>query len=273
MDHNYELINAEDIRKDLEVRKFRIEKLMTRLSRRINAAPPGFLRITRSHNREQFYQTIEPNEKPGTYISCNNQALPAKLAQKDYDTKLLEVLKQQHKTIDRFLKDFNPEAAKQVYEKLNTTRQLLVKPEFISDEEYINQWMSIPYTRPPFKENTSEHYTAKGERVRSKSEILIADALNRYNIPYRCEFPVYSGGVIFAAPDFNCLNVRLRKEYYWEHLGKMGDEAYADANKDKLDKYALEPDFDETRLIITMETGNKPLNTKVIEEKIRKYLL
>ena len=109
--------------------------------------------------------------------------------------------------------------------------------------------------------------------MRSKSEILIADALNRYNIPYRCEFPVYSGGIIFAAPDFNCLNVRLRKEYYWEHLGKMGDESYADTNKDKMDKYALDPDFDETRLIITMETGNKPLNTKVVEEKIRKYLL
>jgi hypothetical protein len=46
-----------------------------------------------------------------------------------------------------------------------------------------------------------------------------------------------------------------------------------DNNKDKLDKYALEPDFDETKLIITMETGNKPLNTKVVEEKIRKYLL
>ena len=84
---------------------------------------------------------------------------------------------------------------------------------------------------------------------------------------------MYSGGVIYAAPDFNCLNVRLRKEYYWEHLGKMGDEEYMDNNKDKLDKYALEPDFDETKLIITMETGNKPLNTKVVEEKIRKYLL
>ena len=273
MDHNYDLINAEDLRKDLEVRKYRIEKLMIRLNKRINAAPPGFLRITKSHNHKQFYHTIMPNEKPGTYISCNNQSLPARLAQKDYDIKLLEVLKQQQKTIDRFLKDFDPDAAKQVYEKLNSTRKLLVTPEFISDEEYVKRWMSVPYTRPPFKENTPEYYTAKGERVRSKSEILIADALFRHNIPYRCEFPVYSGGVIYAAPDFNCMNVRLRKEYYWEHLGKMGDEEYMDNNKDKLDKYALEPDFDETKLIITMETGNKPLNTKVVEEKIRKYLL
>ena len=271
--HRYELINAEDLRKDLEVRKFLIEKQLIKLKKRIDVAPLGTLRVSKSHNYEQFFQKFSPGEHPGIYIPRTNQLLAAKLAQKDYDTKLLEVLKQQHKVIDKFLKDFDPDAARQVYEKLNSTRKQLVKPEFLSDEEYIKQWMSVPYTRPPFKENTSEFFTAKGERVRSKSEILIADALNRHNIPYRCEFPVYSGGVIYAAPDFNCLNVRLRKEYYWEHLGKMGDEGYADTNKDKLDKYTLEPGFDETRLIITMETGNKPLNTKVIEEKIRKYLL
>lgn len=250
-----------------------INRLLLKLEKRVKTAPNGTLRITRKRKGFQYYQKVNVNDTKGKYIPRKEQSLAVSLAQKDYDTKLLEVLKQQKKTIERFLDDYDPCSAQQVYEKLTEARKLLVSPEFISDEEYIKQWMSVPYTRPPFKENTSEHYTAKGERVRSKSEILIADALNRYGIPYRCEFPVCSGGVIYAAPDFNCLNVRLRKEYYWEHLGKMGDESYADTNKDKLDKYALDPDFDETKLIITMETGNKPLNTKVVEEKIRKYLL
>lgn len=272
-DHSYELLSSEEVFKNLEARKFNIEKHISRVKKRIDNAPPGTLRVAKSNSHDQFFQRRSPYDNPGAYISRKDKTLAARLAQKDYDIKLLEVLKQQQKTIGRFLKDFDPDAAKQVYEKLNSTRKILVTPEFISDEEYVKRWMSVPYTRPPFKENTPEYYTAKGERVRSKSEILIADALFRHNIPYRCEFPVYSGGVIFAAPDFNCMNVRLRKEFYWEHLGKMGDEEYMDNNKDKLDKYALEPDFDETKLIITMETGNKPLNTKVVEEKIRKYLL
>ena len=75
-----------------------------------------------------------------------------------------------------------------------------------------------------------------------------------------------------AAPDFNCLNVRLRKEYYWEHLGMMGKEEYADRNVKKIEKYSLAEDFDEAGLILTMETENKPLDTRVIEEKIRRYL-
>ena len=130
-----------------------IEKQLIKLKKRIDAAPPGTLRVSKSHNHDQFFQKFSPEEHPGIYISKDNLPLITKLAQKDYDTRLLEVLKQQHKTIDKFLKDFNTDAARQVYEKLNTTRQLLVKPEFISDEEYINQWMSVPYTRPPFKEN------------------------------------------------------------------------------------------------------------------------
>ena len=79
--------------------------------------------------------------------------------------------------------------------------------------------------------------------------------------------------MLIAAPDFNCLNVRLRKDYYWEHLGMMGNEDYSDRNVSKIAKYTLVDDFDETSLILTMETDRKPLNTKVIEEKIRRYLL
>ena len=74
-------------------------------------------------------------------------------------------------------------------------------------------------------------------------------------------------------PDFNCLNVRLRKDYYWEHLGMLDDAVYADNNVRKLNNFSLNPNFDESRLILTTETKRHPLNTKVVEEKIRRYLL
>ena len=79
--------------------------------------------------------------------------------------------------------------------------------------------------------------------------------------------------MLIAAPDFNCLNVRSRKDYYWEHLGMMGDAGYANNNIRKIEKYALAKDFDESRLILTFETDKHPLNTKIIEAKIKRYLL
>ena len=124
-----------------------------------------------------------------------------------------------------------------------------------------------------FGKDDPEYYTSSGERVRSKSELLIAEALIRYNIPYRYECPVYHNGELMGVPDFNCLNVRQRKDYYWEHLGMLADPNYANKNVKKLERYSLANDFDESSLILTMETNKHPLNTKVIEGKIRRYLL
>ena len=250
-----------------------LEKRIEAIKKRNKNAPEGSLRIINKWNKYQYYHRINPSENMGKYIPRKDRPLAVRLAQKGYDKKLLEALTGQQKAIEKFIKDYDPDAAIEVYEKLSAPRKELVTPEFLSNEEFIKQFLSEPYTRLGFKDTDPEFYTANGERVRSKSEILIADALRRHDVPYLCEYPVYNNGVIFAAPDFKCLNKRLRKVYYWEHLGMLGDQDYADRNVKKMDKYILADDFDENRLILTFETDSHPLNTKVIEEKIRKYLL
>ncbi len=256
-----------------------LEKLLTDIEKRINVinkrlakAPEGSLRISKNGNKYQYYNKTEQYH-PGKYIPRKDDSLAARLAQKDYDTKLLKILEEQRRVIKQFRNEFDPNAAQHIYEQLSGARKALVTPLYLSDDEFIKQWLSVPYKKLGFKEGDQEHYTAKGERVRSKSEVMIADALLRHNIPYRYEFPVYSHGVLIAAPDFNCLNVRLRKDYYWEHLGKLGDPDYANKNVSKIEKYTLADDFDSSSLILTLETDKHPLNTKVIEEQIRKYLL
>lgn len=52
--------------------------------------------------------------------------------------------------------------------------------------------------------------------MRSKSEVIIADLLNKEGIPYRYEFPLYLKEFNTVYPDFTILNVRKRKEIYWE---------------------------------------------------------
>lgn len=68
----------------------------------------------------------------------------------------------------------------------------------------------------------------KGERVRSKSEVIIADMLNRKGISYRYEYPVYLKNVGQIYPDFTVLDAIRRREIYWEHLGMMDDPDYAE---------------------------------------------
>ena len=50
-----------------------------------------------------------------------------------------------------------------------------------------------------------EIYTERGERVRSKSEKIIADKLFLQNIPYHYERPIYLKGFGMVYPDFCCL--------------------------------------------------------------------
>ena len=235
---------------DLEKISNEIERRIKKISKRLENVPEGSLRVSKAHGKKQFYYKTDQHQQ-WKYIQRKDRHLAEQLAQKDYD----------------------PDSAYKVYDNLSEQRKELVTPEYLSDEELINQFLSQPYTRLGFNDDDPEFYTANGERVRSKSEILIADALQRHDVPYLCEYPVYNNGVIFAAPDFKCLNKRLRKVYYWEHLGMLGDQDYADRNVKKMDKYILADDFDENRLILTFETDSHPLNTKVIEAKIRKYLL
>ena len=112
---------------------------------------------------------------------------------------------------------------------------------------YVKMWEAVTYKGLEFDaEDKTEFYTKRGERVRSKSEILIANTLNDNNIPYRYECPVEVDIGKKLYPDFMVLNRKQRKEFYWEHLG--------------------------INLFVTYETSAMPLGTGEIERLISLFL-
>ena len=111
------------------------------------------------------------------------------------------------------------------------------------------------------------------ERVRSKSEILIANALGRHNVPYKYECPIVLKGMGKIHPDFTALNVKRRKIYYWEHLGKLDDPDYARKNVFRINTYEKNGIFHGENLITTWETSTLPLDVKLVDELINHYLL
>ncbi len=69
------------------------------------------------------------------------------------------------------------------------------------------------------------------------------------------------------------MNVRTRKEFYWEHFGLMDNFEYAQNTAGKLRLYAENNIFPGQNLIITMETQAEPLTTKIVEMMIKAFLL
>ena len=139
--------------------------------------------------------------------------------------------------------------------------------------DVIQKWLSIPYQGKSFDDHTPELYTTKGERVRSKSEIIIADSLMRADVPYRYECPLVLKGYGKVYPDFTVLNVKLRKELYWEHLGMMDDSEYVEHALQKIATYEQNGIFPGDNLILTYETKQNPVNQKIITLMIQRYLL
>lgn len=107
--------------------------------------------------------------------------------------------------------------------------------------------------------------TLKGDMVRSKSEVIIANILFNEKINYEYEKELhYKAGAHPIKPDFT-IYVN-GNEYYWEHLGMVGIEEYD--NRWQWKKQIYKNCFPE-QLIITYESTNLSQNAKELIERIK----
>lgn len=235
----------------------------------IKTAPKERLRIRKKGNNFQYY--MEKNKKR-TYIPKKNLETARKLAQRDYYQKLLPRLLKNLKAMNQFFKDYSPDKLEQSYQNLPAARKQLVTPIFLDNETYAQQWQTQKFVRK--KEQPEGTYqTIRGEYVRSKSEIIIANLLNSKKIPYHYEFPLKLSNESIIHPDFFCLNKRTRQEFYWEHCGKMDEPSYTANLTQRIVDYSKTGIILGKNLIITMETHQTPLETKNVEQLILSYLV
>lgn len=157
--------------------------------------------------------------------------------------------------------------------KLHTQRQLLVTPIEPIWEKELARWYDSEYHGKEFYEGTAEIVTEKGERVRSKSEKILADYFYRNNILYQYEKPLYLKGYGTLYPDFTFLSKKTRKEIYWEHEGMMDKPEYAKSAVKKIESYQRNGIHLGERLILTFETELTVLNSQIVEELVEKYLV
>ncbi len=79
------------------------------------------------------------------------------------------------------------------------------------------------------------------------------------------------GGVVFY-PDFTVRHPVTGETFYWEHVGRPDDSVYRASFLDKLNLYIAHGIIPEQNLILTWETGNHPLSSAEVEQKIQQFL-
>ena len=263
----------------------RITELGTLFSQKTAAlknAPEGSLRISKSNGVIQYYLRTNPKDTIGKYIVAKDKTLAAELAQKEYDNKVLSAAQKELRLLNHTLKSYSKMRSKKqladsIYEKFNALWRALIKPVRQTDEMFAKKWESVPYKTKPFDSEIPELFSARGERVRSKSEIIIADTLFRLKIPYRYECPLTlknpDGSKITLHPDFTCLDLQTRREFYWEHFGMMDNPVYAEKAIQKLRLYEQNNIYPSKNLIISTETSKQPINTRQIERLVRNIFI
>ena len=178
--------------------------------------------ISKSNGKDQYYWVDKLTQKR-KYARVEEIGKLKKVAQRDYEMLLKKKLVKIRNDILGFLKLYDIKALENVYIGMA--------------ELYVENWKKEIYEPFGFNESVTEFFSNDGIRVRSKSELIIANMLEQNGIPYRYEYPLMLKGMGTVRPDFTCLNIRTRKEYIWEHLGMMDNIAYANKNIVKIEAY------------------------------------
>ena len=255
----------------LTLEKVKMETARKESERRLKKAPEGTVFAQKHGKGYQFYILETPGDKKRIYLPASERAKAAALMQKRYDHRIVAEANQQLSVINRFLKSFKPDPFKEIYKSLSEIRREMIAPYEISDEEYITRWQTCVYQGKEFRDDIPEQYTSKGERVRSKSEVMIADALAQAGIPYRYEYPLELEGITYY-PDFQILRVSDLQEMHWEHFGMMEDPEYSREAMRKIRTYERNGMLPGINMIYTMESETWPLNMAVIRRTIAAYL-
>ena len=230
----------------------------------------------RCAKRGDGYQYYFGNE----YQNKSKMKLIKEAANREYREKLLQPVQDRIRELERILKELTDGHGKpeKVYEDLHPARKKMVDPLIVSKQEFIKSWLDEPYEKWEIRdeEKIGVFYTQKGERVRSKSEIIIADTLARYGIPYKYEYPLKlrdGRQITTRRPDFIVLNITTMEEVIIEHLGMLDQDRYYQKNIEKIDLYERNGYLIGKNLILLHETSYRPLDTTILDKYIKEFLL
>ncbi|MBO6240954.1 MAG: hypothetical protein J6O61_09035 [Butyrivibrio sp.] len=264
------------LKKYLIAEEKRLKTIKQGVDKRLVEVPEGNLRITSSGKHIQYMHCKEKDgkyQKQGEYLKKEDMPLVRRLAQKSYDQKMKKLVDRRLKQIQIISKEYSEDELELIYTNMNVNRQALVTPVEKTWVQKVADWKAIPYTGKEFEEGAPEIYTKKGERVRSKSEKLIADTLFDLGIEYKYECPIVLKGYGVVYPDFTILSRKTGKEVYWEHDGKMDDPKYSEKAVRKINSYIYNGIIPGDRLMLTFETSNIVLNDRTIKKMIDNFLL
>lgn len=235
---------------------------------KIESLPDGELHCIRNGNYIKWFIN---NGKESIYIPKKNRALAEALALKKFYQLQIKELSARLQLLETALQDCqtSQSSALSLLEDSSCFKELLY-PHFHSFSDQLQSWANADYEH---NNNHLDHLTLKtfaGYKVRSKSEVIIANTLFLNKIPFRYECALCFQGICFY-PDFTIRHPKTGETFYWEHFGMMDNPAYCSKVFNKLNIYAGYGIIPTINLITTYETQKNPINSERIQQIVYEY--
>lgn len=237
--------------------------------REMKTLPTGELNVrNRATGINYTHVTYEDGKRVRKGITTNKELI-YDLARKAYLKESISLLTATIDALEQVAKTCLPPTLETILKHLPKTYEALPREAFFPQMRSSRGWKNEVYDKSTHRPEEKRHIACTGERVRSKSEALIIDLLEKHNIAYRYEQMLYIENQEFA-PDFT---IRVgSKLFYWEHCGLVNDERYIAKHDWKIDMYAKVGIVPWKNLIVTYDDEEGHFNGRIAEAEIKNKL-
>ena len=250
----------ERIKSELDMQR----KLLDEVNRQISKVK-GYLFVRLSGDHKLYYQVLKRKSASGWKTKMKNiskkHELVRELARKTVNKKMKKIYTRNVNVLEVALEKYIP-----------VTTDVLM-PEKYRDILVENN-RNTNYKTCPFNPLVHIHAAVCGIMVRSKAEVIIANALWHYGIPFVYEelFPYQSDSGKWYYPDFT-IHLPDGRVIIWEHWGLLDKLSYCESNVEKLYTYNANHFTIGKNLIITQDDVDGACDSAFVYHIIEEYIL
>lgn len=259
-------VSIEKIMEWMEIEIKRETRVMEYMKKRRKHLAPGSLSINAVKN-DRYYRQVSYSDDGKVHINLD----PSKDSDWIVIRELMEkkavvhgwpILKENIKELRRCLSKIKP------YDPASFKYgQYLGREYYLEGDVCLSEWKERKSSQNFYFEEGLIHETRSGDRVRSKSEVMIADELFDNKLLFKTEPALELGGKV-VYPDFEIIHPNTHKLIWWEHFGMIDVPEYSHAAMQKLVEYERNGIIFEENLIVTYETSAAPLTRAMIRERL-----
>lgn len=151
-------VKATNLYAEAERRLKELRKIQSEKEQAIKSMPPGKIHIVKAKKRVQYYLRKDTSDKSGTYLSQTKKDMIKKYVQKSYDEKILKLVSKEIVNLEVFISKSKESVnqMQQIYSSNPEQVKKYINPIDCSNEDFIEQWVNIPYERKRIMNEVSE---------------------------------------------------------------------------------------------------------------------